>query len=113
MTYRLATVNDVEAINKLCDAEGLERPTLQHCHVAVENGNIVGYVNAMVVPLIDTVCTNPIAAKTLNDRMCGHLSGIGFATEFMFTKREDVKSVAKKYGFVQIREGVDVYAKEI
>lgn len=113
MTYRLATQNDVEAIKELCKADGLDMPTLQFCMVAEDNGKIIGYTNAMVVPIIDTVCNNPLSAKVLQDRMEGYLLANGYGIEMMFTKREDVEAVAKKYGYVKIKESMQVYAKEI
>lgn len=113
MRYRLATPADIEAINKLCENKGLERPTLGYCMVAEDGGKIIGYVNAMVVPMIDTVCENPIASKSLHDKFSGYLIGLGFNSEWMFTRKPEVESVAKKYGFIQLREGVNLYAKEI
>ena len=111
MNYRIANQNDIQQINELCDKNELEHPTLNICMVAEDNGKIVGYFNAIILPMVDTVCENPVASKTLCDRMNGYLLGRGYSNMIMFTRKESVEKVATKYGFEKIRNDVNVFLK--
>jgi hypothetical protein len=113
MKIRMALPQDVEQIKNLCKKHSLDVPTLQHCFVAEADGEIIGYINAMVIPIIDMVCDNPLTSKSLHETFNGFLLGHGFGSVIMFTKKEDVENVAVKFGYKQVKESMNIYSKEL